>query len=99
MFTAYARTITKVVYPKKNADEVLFKFDDRSEWCGAKLKDFWRNKPWKNIIRRGSELRLWMVQGSTVVGFECWDEERQLWEPVWCATNDFEEEAKSRKRR
>jgi hypothetical protein len=68
---------------------VHFKFRDGSMWSGAKRKDFWHpSDNWEKKIKPGSCLRLWLVQSSTVVGFQL--EEKKKWINVWCATNNFE---------
>lgn len=97
MFTQRVVKIVKVTFPKKDSDEVAFEFTDHSGWAGAKLKDFWKIRKWKDVLYAGVDIRLWTVQYSTVVGFEVWDEKRQEWAGVWCAANDFETEKERKK--
>lgn len=87
MFTSQVTTVKKVKW--NGEDRVEFEFDDGCFWQGAKRKDFWHpDRKWEKIIKPGCEIQLWSVQGSTVVGFEVWHDDK--FESVWCLANDFQ---------
>ena len=67
-----------------------------STWCGAKRKDFWDPESnWEKRIVVGSEIRMWTVQGSIVLGFEL--REKNDWVSVWCKANNFQYKAEREK--
>ena len=94
MFTPEIRTIKRVKWDGEG--NVDFEFEEGFCWCGAKRKDFWGpDDDWKSKIKRGSKIRLWTVQWSTVLGFEVLVNDR--WQSVWCHANDFQTKAERKK--
>ena len=76
---------------------VLFRFEGGLCWHGAKRKDFWHpDKNWEAVIKKGSIIRLWTIQFSTVMGFELRTDGGE-WLPVWCMANDFGTKAERKK--
>jgi hypothetical protein len=96
MFQPREVTVDKVKFPKDDKDCVEFEFDHRSHWQGAKLKDFWRTEDWEQIIKTGTELRLWTIQHSIILGLQV-NIPGKGWQDAWCAANDFQTKAEEKK--
>lgn len=72
--------------------QVDFSFRGGTGWCGVLRKDFWNaDEDWESRLVPGTHIRLWTVQWSIVVGFECKVDHK--WTAVWCAANDFKPKA------
>ena len=96
MFDPRIEVVERVVFPKDDSKAVEFTFKGGSCWQGSKLKDFCgkKDKEWDKIIKIGSQIRLWTVSWSIVLGFEVYN---NGWESVWCKANNFQTKKESYK--
>ena len=95
MFTPEIQTIKDVTWNGEGS--VDFNFEGGTCWAGAKRKDFWNpDEKWEKIIKKGSKIRLWTVQWSTVLGFEVETKEKG-WVSVWCHANNFQTKKERKK--
>ena len=63
-------------------------------FSGAKRKDFFcPDENWEKRIKVGSQLKLWTIQYSRIIGIEWRDPKSGLLEHVWVVGNDFETKA------